>query len=76
MNIQGIIWNCRGLRKKGISTFLKDLICQYCFHFIRLQETMVQDCEQKLLRKFDYNDDYLRLYNSSNGKSGGILVGV
>jgi len=37
---------------------------------------MIQDCEKKLLWKFDYNDDYLWLYNSSNGKSGGILVGV
>jgi hypothetical protein len=76
MNIQGLIWNCRGLRKKGVSTFLKDLIYQYRFHFIGLQETMVQDCEQKLLKKFDCFDDYLWLYNSSNGKSGGILVGV
>jgi hypothetical protein len=37
---------------------------------------MIQYCEKKLLRNFNYNDDYLWLYNSSNGKSGGILVGV
>jgi hypothetical protein len=37
---------------------------------------MLKDCEEKLLRKFDTNQDYLWLYNSAHGKSGGILVGV
>jgi len=26
-------WNCRGLKKKGVSTFLKNLILEYKFHF-------------------------------------------
>ena len=76
MTIQGLIWNCRGLRKKGVATYLKDLIPQYSFHFIGLQETMVKDCDEKLLRNFDPQQQYLWLYNSANGKSGGILVGV
>jgi hypothetical protein len=37
---------------------------------------MIQDCDEKLLRKFDPNQDYLWLYNSAHGKSGGILCGV
>jgi hypothetical protein len=37
---------------------------------------MVQDCEDNLLRKFDASQDYLWIWNSSNGKSGGILVGI
>lgn len=37
---------------------------------------MVEDCEDSLLRKFDANQDFLWLWNPSNGKSGGILVGI
>ena len=48
-------------------TFLKDLIFQNCFHFIGLQETMIKDCDEKILRKFDSNKDYLWLYNPSKG---------
>jgi exonuclease III len=76
MNIQGLVWNCRRLRKRGTSTFLKDLIDQYQFHFIGLQETMVENCEDSLIRKFDPQQNYLWLWNPSKGKSGGILVGV
>lgn len=76
MTIHGLIWNCRDLKKKGVATFLKDLIYQYSFHFIGLQETMVKDCKDKLLRKFDPQQDYLWLYNFAKGKSRGILVGI
>lgn len=76
MTVQGLIWNCRGLRKSGLATYLKSLIFQYDLHFIGLQETMVEDCEDTLLRKFDANQDYLWLWNPSIGKSGGILVGI
>jgi len=76
MDLQGFIWNCRGLKKKGTSTFLKDLIYQYHFHFIGLQETMLENCEDSLIRKFDPQQDYLWLWNSSKGKFGGIVVGV
>lgn len=68
--MQGLIWNCRGLRKSGVATFLKSLIFQYNLHFIGLQETMVEDCEDSLLRKMDNNQEYLWLWNASNGKSG------
>jgi len=43
---------------------------------VGLQETMIQDCEDKLLRKFDPNKDYIWMWNPSRGKLGGILVGV
>lgn len=74
--MQGLIWNCRDLRKKGMATYLKILILQYSFHFIGIQETMIQDCGEKLLKTFDPNQDYLWLYNAAHGKSGGILGGV
>lgn len=59
MTLQRLIWNYRGLRKNGVATFLKSLIYQYTLHFIGLQETMVEDCEDSLLRKFDANHDFL-----------------
>jgi hypothetical protein len=37
---------------------------------------MVECCEDSLLKKFDYNQDYLWMWNPSRGKSGGILVGI
>lgn len=74
--MQGLICNCRGLRKKGVSTFLKNLIFQYSLHFIGLQETMLKDCDEKMIKKFDINQDYIWLYNSAQGRSGGILCGV
>lgn len=76
MNLQGLIWNCRGLKKKGTSTFLKTLIQQNQFHLIGLQETMIENCEESLLRNFDPQQEYLWLWNPSWGRSGGILVGT
>lgn len=37
---------------------------------------MIKDCDDKILRKFDSQQNYLWLSNSARGKSGGILVGV
>jgi hypothetical protein len=37
---------------------------------------MITDCEERLLKKFDPNQNFLWMWNPSKGKSGGILVGV
>ena len=76
MIVDGLFWNCRGLKKKGVSTYLKNLIFQYGFDFIGLQETMIEECESKLLRNFDIHQDYLWEWIPSKGRSGGILIGV
>jgi hypothetical protein len=59
-----------------VATFLKNLIYDYKFHFIGLQETMIKDCDDKTIRKFDASRDYLWLCNPSKGRSGEILVGI
>jgi len=59
MTMQGLIWNCRGLKKKGVASFLKNLISQFSFHFIGLQETMIRDCDDRIVKKFDCHQDYL-----------------
>lgn len=76
MTLQGIFCNCKGLKKKGVSTFLKNLISEYKFHFIGLQETMVRHCDDNIIRKFDAPKDYLWFCNPSKGKSRGILVAI
>jgi hypothetical protein len=43
---------------------------------VGLQETMIGDCEDSLLRKFYLNQDYLWLWNAAKRKSRGNLVGV
>lgn len=70
MVIQGLIWNCRGLKKRGVATFLKNLIFEYKFHFVGLQETMIGDCEDSLLRKFDVNP----VIGKSGGRDSGRSV--
>ena len=74
--MKGLIWNCRGIKKKGVSFFLKNLISEHNFHFISLQETMVEDIDEKTLKGFDPNSNYLWKWLPSRGKSGGILSGI
>ena len=74
--MKGLIWNCRGIKKKGISSFLKNFILEHNFHFIGLQETVAESIDDNTLRKFDPNGLYLWKWIPSRGKSGGILSGI
>jgi len=74
--MKGLFWNSRGIKKNGVSSFLKDQILEHNFHFIALQETMVENIEDKILRKIDPKETYLWKWLPSRGKSGGILSGV
>lgn len=38
----GILWNCRGVSKKGLSSYIKELIWDHKPDFIGLQETMMK----------------------------------
>jgi exonuclease III len=58
-DMKGIIWNCRGIRKKGLSSFLRDLIMERDFDFICFQETILQDFPDSYLRSIDPNKCYL-----------------
>ena len=71
----GLLWNCRGIRKKGVAPFIRNLIGLHKFKFIGLQETMVVEGDDSITKKLDPSNDYLWLWSPSNGKSGGILVG-
>ena len=74
--MKGLIWNCRGIKKSGVSAFLRDLISKYDFHFIGLQETMQSNIDDRTLRLIDPAGLYLWKWIPSKGKSGGILSGI
>ena len=74
--MKGLIWNCRGIKKKGVSSFLKNLILEHNFHFIGIQKTMAESIDDNTLRKIDPNGLYLWKWIPSRGKSGGILSGI
>jgi hypothetical protein len=44
----GLIWNCKGVAKKGMGTKIKDLLAEFNDEFIGPQETM----RKKILRQF------------------------
>jgi hypothetical protein len=45
--MRGVIWNCRGLAKKGMGTCLKDLLLEFKADFVGLQETMRKNTQIK-----------------------------
>ena len=49
----GASLNCRGVGKKGMSSFLVDLIKDQCLDFIGLQETIKKDYSQSFFRRID-----------------------
>ena len=74
--MKGLFWNCMGIKRKGVSSFLRELILSHNFHVIGLQETMQPMIEDKSLRLLDPDQKYLWKWISSNGRSGGILSGI
>lgn len=74
--MKGLIWNCRGVGKKGLATYLKDTIAAYEVDFVGLQETMKQEYYDAFFRKIDPLNQFCWKWIPSRGKSGGILGGV
>ena len=74
--MKGLIWNCRDIKKNGVSSFLQNLIREHRFQFIGLQETMQPNIDDQFLKYIDPLQSYLWKWTPSNGRSGGILVGI
>lgn len=55
----GLFWNCRGIRKKGLSSFVRNLIKENNFDFVCFQETILQVFSDAILRKIDPEQIYL-----------------
>lgn len=72
----GIIWNYKGVAKKGLSSFIKELIQDHKADFIGIQETMKKKYSHKFFRNIDNNKEFSWFQTPSNGKSGGMLSGI
>jgi exonuclease III len=73
--MKGLFWNCRGIRKKGLASYLREMMGVNNFDFICIQETMVQDFTAPMIRRVDPNNGFLWDWSPSNGRFGGILSG-
>jgi exonuclease III len=71
----GIIWNCRGVAKKGIGIGIKDLLLEHKADFVGLQET-IKKYTEKFFRTIDPTRSYVWQWLPSKGRSGGILCGI
>jgi hypothetical protein len=72
----GLLWNCRGVAKKGMATKVKDLYIEYKTDFIGLQETLRKKYTDKFFRLIDPQQQFFWHWLPSKGKSGGILCGI
>lgn len=72
----GLIWNCRGVTKKGLAPFLKELIWDHNADFISLQETIRKSYSDKFFRSIDPNKNFAWHWIPATGRSGGILCGI
>jgi hypothetical protein len=59
----GLLLNCSGVGKKGFAFYLKDLMFEYDFDFIGLQETMKRNVDVSICRKFDSEAKYTWLWS-------------
>jgi hypothetical protein len=48
----GIIWNCRGIAKKGMWTCIKDLLLEFKADFVGFHETMRKNIQISFLEKW------------------------
>jgi hypothetical protein len=62
--------------KKGLSTFIKELVWVHKADFIGIQETMKKNYSENFFRKLDNNKEFSWFWTPSNGKSGGMLSGI
>jgi hypothetical protein len=71
----GVIWNCRGVIKKGREISIRELITDHKADFIGLQETMKKVYRQNF-RTIDPNRSYGWHWLPSKGRSRGIICGI
>jgi hypothetical protein len=74
--VKGLFWNCRGIKKKDLAPFIRDMIHEKGLDFLCFQETIMQDFPESCLRQVDPNKCYLWDWIPARGRSGGILSGL
>jgi exonuclease III len=71
--IRCLFWNVKGLRKKGLASYVRDLMNEKSIDFVCFQETILQEFLDSCLRMIDPSRDYLWDWIPAVGKSGGVL---
>lgn len=71
----GCIWNCRGIKKKGMTSYLSGIIQKNILDFVGLKETMKSKYTPAFFRKLDPSNVFSWDWIPSIGKSGGVLCG-
>jgi hypothetical protein len=71
----GVSLNCRGVGKKGMSSFLSDFIREQDVDFLGLHETIKKNYSPAFFRTIDPQGQFDWKWISSIGRSGGILGG-
>jgi hypothetical protein len=59
MTIQVLFVNCRGVRKKGVASYIRDKMRDLNLDIICFQETILQDFSDACLRRIDPSRNYL-----------------
>jgi hypothetical protein len=71
--MKGLFWNCRGLRKKGLASYVRDLIRMHDFDFMCFQETIVHDFSNSVIKSLDPSRRFLWDWIPSIGRTGGLV---
>lgn len=71
----GLIWNSRGVGKKGFKSYLQNVIQGLEVDFLGIQETMRKTFTAGFFRGIDPLNQFAWKWVPSYGKSGGILGG-
>jgi exonuclease III len=57
--MRGLFWNCRGIKKKGVAPYIRDMVRECNFDFVCFQETIAQEFSDECFRKNDLNKKFL-----------------
>jgi hypothetical protein len=74
--IRGFFWNCRGFWKKGVASYIRDLLRVQRLDFVCFQETTLQDLSDACIRSVDPNRVFLWDWVPSKGRAGGLISGI
>jgi hypothetical protein len=74
MDVKGFFWNCRGIRKKGLAPYVREMLRSLNPEFACFQETILSDFSETCLRKIDPGKCYLWDWIPTKGKSRGFLL--
>jgi hypothetical protein len=76
MIAQALFRNYRGVRKKGVASYIRDKMRDLNLDIICFQETILQDFSNACLRKIDHSKKYLWDWIPTQGTSGGVLTDI